>query len=168
MKENGQDLKYATGGREGRPRGGAGGREGGPQGLGAGLQAVPRRPELRPGAGEATQAAFLTAWAAEELRSDDAFVAQCRAAVPSGMLWTWSGSPTAFYAMREAFPTAGASIPGGEAYDHVMKALRVAAHGSASESASGHVRQESTPNGTTLPNAVMFEHGLIYARPISI
>ena len=105
----------------------------------------------------ATQAAFLTAWAAEELRSDDAFVAQCRAAVPSGMLWTWYGSPTAFYAMREAFPTAGASIPGGEAYDHVMEQLRYAEHGSTSERASsGHVRQESTPNGTTLPNAVMF------------
>ena len=105
----------------------------------------------------ATKAAFLTAWAAEELRSDDAFVAQCRAAVPSGLVWTWHGSYSAPVAMREAFPTAGASIPGGEAYDHVMEELRDAKHGSASERASsGHVRQESTPNGTTLPNAVMF------------
>ena len=103
----------------------------------------------------ATQAAFLTAWAAEELRSDDAFVAQCRAAVPNGMLWTWYGSSIAFDAMRRRFPTAGASIPGGEAYDHVMGELKRATHGSASESASGHVRQESTPNRTTMPNAVM-------------
>ena len=104
----------------------------------------------------ATQAAFLTAWAAEELRSDDAFVAQCRAAVPSGMVWTFYGSFGAFSAMRDRFPTAGASIPGGEAYERVMEELRRDTHGSASECASGHVRRESTPNGTTLPNAVMF------------
>ena len=99
----------------------------------------------------ATQAAFLTAWAAEELRSDDAFVAQCRAAVPSGLVWTWYRSYGAFQAMRMRFPTAGASIPGGEAYDHVMEQLSDTTHGSTSESVSGHVRQESTPNGTKHP-----------------
>ena len=99
----------------------------------------------------ATKAAFLTAWAAEELRSDDAFVAQCRAAVPSGLVWTWYRSYGAFQAMRMRFPTAGASIPGGEAYDHVMEQLSDTTHGSTSESVSGHVRQESTPNGTKHP-----------------
>ena len=81
----------------------------------------------------ATKAAFLTWWAAEELREDAEFMAQCRAAAGTGLVWSFYRSYTAFEAMTRSLPTAGASVPGGEAYEQVMEAVRDAAHGSASE-----------------------------------
>ena len=81
----------------------------------------------------ATKAPFLTEWAAEELQEDAAFLARCRGAVRGGLVWTFYHSYNAFDAMRNRFPAAGASVPGGEAYEKVMEELKRADHGSALE-----------------------------------
>ena len=72
----------------------------------------------------ATKAAFLTTFAAEELRSDGAFVAQCRAAVPGGIICTFYHSSSALDTMRNRFPVAMVSVPGGEAYYEAKEELK--------------------------------------------
>ena len=79
---------------------------------------------------EATRAWWLVELAAEELRADESFVEQCKAAAGTGLVFSFYKTYNGFHNMRRLFPTAGASIPGGMAYDCVMEALKRARHGS--------------------------------------
>ncbi|CAE7403978.1 unnamed protein product [Symbiodinium sp. CCMP2592] len=80
---------------------------------------------------EATKAYWLCDFASEELRKDADFRQQCREAAGTGLVWTYYDSFSMFYDMRYSFPTTGASIPGGAAYDRVMDRLKASDHGAA-------------------------------------
>ncbi|CAE7168496.1 ANK1 [Symbiodinium microadriaticum] len=60
----------------------------------------------------------------KELDEDVDFQKQCKAAAGTGLIFTYYHSMTCFLKMRMKFPTAGASVPGGQAYDKVMEMLR--------------------------------------------
>ena len=80
---------------------------------------------------EATRAWWLVELAAEALRADESFVEECKAAAGTGLVFTFYDSYTCSEYMRTLFPTAGASVPGGAAYDRVMEELqRGASYGS--------------------------------------
>ncbi|CAE7411371.1 ANK1 [Symbiodinium natans] len=72
---------------------------------------------------EATRAWWLVKIAAEALRADESFVEQCKAAAGTGLVFTFYDSYNCCECMRMLFPTTGASVPGGAAYDHVMEKL---------------------------------------------
>ena len=78
-----------------------------------------------------TKASWLLEWATEELRNDVALRKECQELAGTGVVFTYYQSCNAFEAMRYSFKASGASVPGGEAYEAVMKELREAAHGSA-------------------------------------
>ncbi|CAE7411355.1 ANK1 [Symbiodinium natans] len=73
---------------------------------------------------EATRAWWLVELAAEALRADESFVEECKAAAGTGLVFTFYDSYTCSEYMRTLFPTAGASVPGGAAYDRVMEELQ--------------------------------------------
>ena len=110
----------------------------------------------------ATKAAFLTYWAADELRKDRSFAEECRRVAGRGLVWTWYDHPSVFAAMRERFPTTGASVPGGEAYLRVMEQLQHDPHGGASgHEPPGFKGQESLYHPRHLPrysNCVVRRH----------
>ncbi|CAE7497590.1 ANK1 [Symbiodinium pilosum] len=58
-----------------------------------------------------------------ELAKDEAFMAECKASAGTGLVFTYYRSYCCFDKMRAWFPTAGASVPGGQAYDKVMEKL---------------------------------------------
>ena len=78
---------------------------------------------------EATCAWWLVNLAAEELRADEGFADRCKAAAGTGLVFTYYDSYSCSDNMRRCFPTAGASVPGGAAYERVMKELKSASHG---------------------------------------
>ena len=78
-----------------------------------------------------TKAWWLVEWATEELRQDAALRKECQDLAGTGVVFTYYQSAAAGPAMRDRFKASGASVPGGEAYEGVMKQLRNADHGSA-------------------------------------
>ena len=79
---------------------------------------------------KATKAWWLVHFAAPAIEKDANFVQRCREAAGTGLVFTYYHSSNCFFDMRQAFPAVGASVPGGTAYDEVMKQLREAIHGS--------------------------------------
>ena len=77
-----------------------------------------------------TKAWWLVKVACEELQEDKAFVEELKALSGRGLVFTYYDSYDCFQQMRSRFPATGASIPGGEAYEEVMKQLRATDHGS--------------------------------------
>ena len=80
----------------------------------------------------ATRSDWLLHFASEELREDEALARRCKEAAGTGLVFTYYRSYDCSGEMRDVFPAAGASVPGGEAYEAVMEQLRRAAHGSSS------------------------------------
>ena len=80
----------------------------------------------------ATRADWLRNFAAAELREDEALARRCKEAAGTGLVFTYYRSYDCLAGMRDRFPAAGASVPGGEAYEEVMEKLKDAEHGSSS------------------------------------
>ena len=51
----------------------------------------------------------------KKLAKDEAFMAECKAAASCGLVFTYYQDFNCFKLMRKMFPTAGASVPGGQA-----------------------------------------------------
>ncbi|CAE7229030.1 unnamed protein product [Symbiodinium natans] len=79
---------------------------------------------------QATRAWWLVKFAADELGADTALIERYKAAAGTGLIFSFYDSYSCFARMRDRFPTAGASVPGGTAYEHVMDMLRSDDHGS--------------------------------------
>ncbi|CAE7325302.1 pum [Symbiodinium sp. CCMP2592] len=71
-----------------------------------------------------TKAWWLVKLASKELSEDAAFVARCKEAAGDGLVFTYYDNSDVWSGMIGAFHTTGASVPGGKAYDEVMKKLR--------------------------------------------
>ncbi|CAE7557542.1 ANK1, partial [Symbiodinium pilosum] len=71
-----------------------------------------------------TKAWWLCRFADSELQEDEEFERQCKETAGTGIVFTYYDRYTCFEGMRLAFRTAGASVPGGEAYDMVMEELK--------------------------------------------
>ncbi|OLQ01934.1 hypothetical protein AK812_SmicGene15288 [Symbiodinium microadriaticum] len=68
-----------------------------------------------------TKASWLLHFAAPELREDPGFRAECDWTAGTGLVFTYYASYDCLDYMRKSFPTAVASVPGGEAYEEVIK-----------------------------------------------
>ncbi|CAE6922505.1 ANK1 [Symbiodinium natans] len=73
-----------------------------------------------------TQASFLWRMAAQELREDPSFVSECERLAGTGLVFRYYKKEYVYKSMREHFPTASASVPGGLAYAQVMDKIKIA------------------------------------------
>ncbi|CAE7357966.1 unnamed protein product [Symbiodinium natans] len=72
-----------------------------------------------------TKASWLAHFASESLREDPSFRAECSQAAGTGLVFTYYESYDCLDYMRTCFPTAAASVPGGQAYAEVMEKMKV-------------------------------------------
>ena len=79
---------------------------------------------------QATQAWWLLKLASEELQADLGFVEECKEVAGTGIIFTFYDNYDCSVMMRKRFKTAGASVPGGSAYEFVMARLNETEHGS--------------------------------------
>eukprot|EP00439_Symbiodinium_sp_Y106_P057282 s941_g8.t1 len=77
-----------------------------------------------------TKASWLLHFASPELREDPGFRAECDWTAGTGLVFTYYASYDCLDYMRKSFPTTVASVPGGEAYEEVMKKVTDANEGS--------------------------------------
>ncbi|CAK9095725.1 Pentatricopeptide repeat-containing protein, partial [Durusdinium trenchii] len=104
----------------------------------------------------ATRAPWLLKLSSEALKQDKELSEHLKALAGTGLVFTYYHSFDCFHNMREAFLATGASAPGGQAYEEVMKKLNETSGGSATVwfdkvhvwgFAAGHWRHPSTDCG---------------------
>ena len=71
----------------------------------------------------ATRAPWLLKLSSEALKQDKELSGHLKALAGTGLVFTYYHSFDCFHNMREAFLATGASAPGGQAYEEVMKKL---------------------------------------------
>ena len=93
-----------------------------------------------------TKASWLAHFASESLREDPSFRAECSQAAGTGLVFTYYESYDCLDYMRTCFPTAAASVPGGQAYAEVMEKMKVREGSGLACTGEVRIRSEITLN----------------------